>query len=159
MGVSAIAAALDLGIPVTSSFHTNFHEYSLITVWASSAKWCLPFRWVHNRTWCTMVPTTKQMRELAEHGYRRVRLLSRGIDGNLFSPGRRDSALRVGCGRRYRRVNNRWPGCRRKEPRPLGARPAGRATAASQYHLLIVGDGPYRDQLSGIEGVHGWHAV
>ena len=31
-----------------------------------------------------MVPTVAQMRELADDGYQRVRLLSRGIDGKLF---------------------------------------------------------------------------
>ena len=66
MGVSAILAAHALNLPVTSSFHTNFHSYSDHYGFGIVGRAIFRYlRWVHNRTRCTMVPTVAQMRELA----------------------------------------------------------------------------------------------
>ncbi|MDD3433737.1 MAG: glycosyltransferase, partial [Tepidiphilus sp.] len=48
----------------------------------------------HNATQCTFVPTQRQRDALLAAGYRRVEVLARGVDAELFSPARRDPALR-----------------------------------------------------------------
>jgi glycosyltransferase involved in cell wall biosynthesis len=99
LGASAISAARRAGIPVTSSFHTNFDQYTrdyrigwlgpVVGAW---------LRHVHNRTLRTFVPTEDLRDRLDASGYRGTRILSRGVDPALFSPGRRDEALRASWG-------------------------------------------------------------
>src|SRR5271157_1740693 len=60
LGLSAIRAAQALGIPVTSSFHTNFHSYAShygISLFRRAALAWL--RHVHNLTQRTFVPTAE----------------------------------------------------------------------------------------------------
>ena len=99
LGASAITTARAFGIPVTSSFHTNFDQYTrdyrlgwlkpLVTAW---------LRHVHNRTLRTFVPTRALLARLGTEGYTNLRLLSRGVDPALFNPARRDEILRASWG-------------------------------------------------------------
>ncbi|MDI1249494.1 MAG: glycosyltransferase family 1 protein [Lacunisphaera sp.] len=145
LGASAIATARKLGIPVTSSFHTNFDQYTrdyrigwfqpVVAAW---------LRRIHNRTLRTFVPTHDLRARLATAGYRNLRMLSRGVDAALFNPTRRDEALRAAWG---------------VGPGELAVIHVGRLAAEKNYPLLfrafdaikavqpkarlvIVGDGP-----------------
>ncbi len=99
LGASAITTARALGIPVTSSFHTNFDQYTgdyrigwlkpIVAAW---------LRHVHNRTLRTFVPTQVLLARLGGEGYANLRLLSRGVDTELFNPARRDESLRTTWG-------------------------------------------------------------
>lgn len=99
LGASAITAARQLGIPVTSSFHTNFDQYTrdyrLGWIKPVVAAW---LRRVHNRTRRTFVPTRDLHARLAAEGYANLRILSRGVDTELYSPRRRDDSLRASWG-------------------------------------------------------------
>jgi len=96
LGASAITTARRFGIPVTSSFHTNFDQYTrdYRIGWLKPvvAAW---LRHVHNRTLRTFVPTHDLLARLKSEGYGNLRLLSRGVDTALFSPSRRDETLRA----------------------------------------------------------------
>ena len=95
LGLSAIRAARALGIPVTSSFHTNFHAYARhykVSVLRNVALGWL--RYVHNLTQRTFVPTADLRAELSTNGFRNVAVLSRGVDTRQFRPERRSNALR-----------------------------------------------------------------
>jgi glycosyltransferase involved in cell wall biosynthesis len=145
LGASAITVAHLLGLPVTSSFHTNFDQYTrdyrvgwlrgLVAAW---------LRRVHNRTRRTFVPTRDLLARLQREGYQNLRLFSRGADTALFSPARRDEALRASWG---------------AGPRDLVVVHVGRMAAEKNYRLLfaafdrvravdssarlvLVGDGP-----------------
>jgi glycosyltransferase involved in cell wall biosynthesis len=96
LGLSAIKAATALGIPVTSSFHTNFHAYTRhykISLLRNAALGWL--RYVHNLTQRTFVPTADLCGELSLLGFRNVAVLSRGVDTRQFRPERRSQALRA----------------------------------------------------------------
>lgn len=99
LGASAITTARRLGIPVTSSFHTNFDQYTrdYRIGWMKPvvAAW---LRHVHNRTLRTFAPTRDLLARLETEGYQNLRLLSRGVDSTLFNPGRRDASLRASWG-------------------------------------------------------------
>jgi glycosyltransferase involved in cell wall biosynthesis len=95
LGLSAIRAALSLGIPVTSSFHTNFHAYTRhykVSLFRQVALGWL--RHVHNLTRITFVPTEDLVTELSGMGFRNLRVLSRGVDTRQFGPERRSQTLR-----------------------------------------------------------------
>jgi glycosyltransferase involved in cell wall biosynthesis len=99
LGASAITAARHLGLPVTSSFHTNFDQYTrdyrlgwikpVVSAW---------LRRVHNRTLRTFVPTRDIHARLTADGYANLRILSRGVDTTLYTPAHRDESLRASWG-------------------------------------------------------------
>ncbi|HVW21215.1 MAG TPA: glycosyltransferase family 1 protein, partial [Opitutaceae bacterium] len=150
LGASAITAARDLSIPVTSSFHTNFHSYTR----HYRVPWLRPLalawlRRIHNRTRRTFVPTNELSRELSAQGFLRLRLLSRGVDTRHFRPERRSPALRASWG---------------AEPADPVVIHVGRMAAEKNYPLLfraydamraanprcrfvIAGEGPLRGKL------------
>lgn len=95
LGQSAINAAADLQIAVTSGFHTNFHEYMKHYKLPILEKMVGGFLTkTHNRTLRTFAPSQDVIQRLDEMGIQGTRLLGRGVDTNLFSPTKRDSALR-----------------------------------------------------------------
>ncbi|HTH95029.1 MAG TPA: glycosyltransferase, partial [Rhodocyclaceae bacterium] len=99
LGASAIAAAAKLGLPMTSSFHTNFHRYSK----HYGAGWLRGIiaghlRKLHNRTAATFVPTHALAAELGADGFANLRVMARGVDTALFNPARRSNELRHAWG-------------------------------------------------------------
>ncbi|HWL15180.1 MAG TPA: glycosyltransferase family 1 protein [Opitutus sp.] len=150
LGASAVSAARQLGLPVTSSFHTNFHAYTRHYGFGLLHRVALAWlRRLHNRTRRTFAPTPELCDELRASGFRNLRVLSRGIDVTQFSPDKRSSVLR-----------DSW-GAAPDDPVVLHA---GRMAAEKNYSLLLrafaamrmanprcrfvlVGDGPLRAAL------------
>lgn len=99
LGNSAVRTATALGIPATSSFHTNFHsytrDYGVPLLNRSVLAW---LRYFHNRTRRTFLPTRELCAELAGLGFAHVTVLSRGIDLRQFGPQRRSEKLRAQWG-------------------------------------------------------------
>lgn len=95
LGWSAVAAARQLGIPVTSGFHTNFDRYSvhygLGFLRPTVAAYLRSF---HRRTRATLVPTESLAADLAGEGIPGVKVVGRGVDTTLFDPARRSDTLR-----------------------------------------------------------------
>ncbi len=99
MGYSAVRAARKAGIPVWSGFHTNFHQY--IEHYRLRGLERLAYRYLrhfHNQTHGTLVPTRIQRDELDAHGFHNVRVLSRGVNSDMFTPQKRSAALRKAWG-------------------------------------------------------------
>src|SRR5262249_14642957 len=99
LGLSALLACGWLGLPVASSFHTNFDHYAahygfLGVEWLA---FCY-LRWFHNRTLVTLVPSQATRRRLLADGVQRVEIWSRGVDARVFHPTHRDEELRRGLG-------------------------------------------------------------
>ena len=150
LGASAVTAARSLGIPVTSSFHTNFHAYMQHYGFAPLAKAALYWlRHVHNRTRRTFAPTPDLCAELTSLGFANLTLLSRGVDTRQFRPELRSPELR-----------EKW----NAKPTDPVVLHAGRMAAEKNYPLLLqafaamraanprcrfilVGDGPLRRTL------------
>jgi glycosyltransferase involved in cell wall biosynthesis len=95
LGWSALSAARQLGIPVSSDFHTNFHNYSKHYGMAWLNKPIAAYlRHFHNKADCTIVPTTDLQQHLQNTGYKNVEVVSRGVDTELFHPRKRSIELR-----------------------------------------------------------------
>ena len=123
LGATAISAARALGIPVTSSFHTNFHRYTSHYGFAPLQRAVLAWlRHVHNRTQRTFVPTAELCGELTGAGFRNLGILSRGVDTWQFHPARRSLDLRL-----------KW----RAEPETPVVLHVGRMAAEKNYELLF----------------------
>lgn len=99
LGWSAVSAARALGIPIATGFHTRFDDfvghYGLGFLRRTAFAYLRHF---HNRAHATLVPTEPLRQELLAGGFRDVRILERGVDGDLFHPGRRSAELRAAWG-------------------------------------------------------------
>ena len=150
LGWSAVAAARKLQLPVTSSFHTNFHSYSQhygMGLLKTPIEAYL--RKLHNRTEATMVPTKALMQELQGRGFKNVRLLSRGVATDHFSPAKRSQSLRSSWGASPDDVVVLFVSRLAKEKNVGLAILAFRAIKLRlpSAKLVFVGDGPLRKQL------------
>ncbi|MEM9159365.1 MAG: glycosyltransferase family 1 protein [Verrucomicrobiota bacterium] len=99
LGFSAINVARKLGLPITSTFHTNFHSYSehYDAPWMSGI--ILGYlRWFHNRASCNMSPTQELCEELESHGFQNNEVLGRGVKLDVFNPFLRCETLRSSWG-------------------------------------------------------------
>ena len=150
LGWSALRAARKLKLPVVSDFRTNFHAYSRHYGIGWLGKPILAYlRKFHNRTLFTLVPTDALRAELAALGFRGLRVVARGVDTALFDPVRRSQALRAGWGagpddpvllhvgrlapeKNIDGLLDAYAAVREREPRAK---------------LVLVGDGPARDEL------------
>jgi len=95
LGVAALYVAETLGRPVSSTFHTNFHQYSSHYKLGAIKDFAFVYlRIAHNRCGCTLAPTQEMADELSRMGFRNTGVLSRGVDVALFSPEKRDESLR-----------------------------------------------------------------
>lgn len=99
IGITAVWAARKLGIPCTSSFHTNFHSYGDHYGYGFFKSIALGYlRYVHNQTLATFPPSTDLIDTLTQDGFNNLHLLGRGVDTTLFNPFRRDPDLRRSWG-------------------------------------------------------------
>ncbi|WAJ36637.1 glycosyltransferase family 1 protein [Pseudomonas sp. GOM7] len=152
LGLSALRAARRLGVPVVSGFHTNFQQYTghygvgLLTRALTNY-----LRWFHNRTQLTLVPSVGQKVELERRDFERLALLARGVDSQLFNPGRRSDALRTSWGLGPDELAVVHVG-RLAAEKNLGllVKAYERLQAAypqRRMRLILVGDGPLRSSL------------
>ena len=153
LGWAALMAAGSLGLPVASSFHTNYDHY--LNHYGLGGLEYLLFaylRWFHNRTAVTLVPSEATRRRLLADGMQRVEIWSRGVDGQAFHPRHRDPALRESLGlgpddplllyvgrlapeKNLPALLAAFARLRQRLPSPL----------ADRVRLAVVGDGPLLD--------------
>ncbi|CAJ0680660.1 glycosyltransferase family 4 protein [Ralstonia mannitolilytica] len=96
LGWSAVRAARDLGVPVTSDFRTRFDEYGRHYAWEGAVTLVRAYlRAFHNRTDRTFVPTRELCKQLGELGFERLSVSTRGVDARQFAPHHRSDALRA----------------------------------------------------------------
>ncbi len=150
MGLSALKAANSLGIPAVCGFHTNFHEYMeqyrMGGLQNAALSW---LRSIHSLADRTLTPSVDALNMLKSHAFQNVELLTRGVDTELFSPAKRDAALRLSWGAR--------PGT------PVAIM-VGRVSPEKNFDLaircfeqmrqripdaqcVVMGDGPLREKL------------
>jgi glycosyltransferase involved in cell wall biosynthesis len=154
LGWAALHAARHLGLPVVSSYHSNFSQYLRQYGFGCLEEACWRYlRWFHNGTQVTFCPTPSIRDLLLARGFREVRTWGRGVDSGHFHPEKRDDQLR----------------------RQWGAGPdtpvilyVGRLAAEKNVAMLLdafgllpddpapilvlVGDGPLRSRLEKVSG-------
>ena len=135
LGMAARSYCLQHGWPYTTSYHTQFPEYL-------RARMPVPLTWsyawlrrFHGAAARTMVATPSMQSQLETHGFTKLARWSRGVDVELFQPGRR-MLLDL--------------------PRPISLY-LGRVAVEKNVEeflklqlpgtKLVIGDGPAREQL------------
>lgn len=150
LGLSALAAARRLGLPVASEFRTNFHSYCAHYGVGWLARPIMGYlRWFHNRTGCTMVPTRALASELAAKGFTNLRVVARGVDTRQFDPARWCPALRASWGATDSSLVVLYVGrlAEEKNLPTLLAAFKRIQQARPDSRLVLVGNGPAREEL------------
>ncbi len=146
VGLAARAAARAEGIPLVSSFHTDFAAYLRYYRLQALSGVAWPYlRWFHNGGRRTFVPTSTGADELRQRGFSGVRVWGRGVDCERFSPRFRSLALRRALG--VRDQDTLFVSVGRLAPEKgidtiLEAARSLHLNTSSRIRLALVGDGP-----------------
>ncbi len=149
LGRAALQACRRLGLPVVSSYHTNFAHYLNMYRASLLEPVCWRYlRWFHNATRMTFCPTPSTRRVLLAKGFRNVEVWSRGVDAYRFSPAKRDNSLRESFGVRTDETLMLYVGRLAAEKNLEMLLAAWRQLPNREdCRLLLVGDGPLRKKL------------
>ncbi|GAB6083229.1 glycosyltransferase family 1 protein [Desulfuromonas carbonis] len=147
LGWAALRAARRLGLPVVSSYHTNFAQYlaSYRLGALETVAWDY-LRKFHNRTDLTLCPTPSIVGMLAERGFRNLIVWPRGVDAARFHPRHRDPELRRSLGIAGDEVVLLFVG-RLAAEKNLALLFAACRRLSGRVRQLLVGDGPLRAEL------------
>lgn len=150
LGIGAVLKARNLGIPVVSSFHTNFHTYGKHYGYGfliGFSYWYM--RKFHNRTRHTFVPSQDLVKQLENDGYQGVEILGRGVDTELFDPAHRSEELRAEWGAQPEDPVVIYVGRVADEKNiPLTAKAYSRLKESiPNAKFVVVGDGPVRERI------------
>ena len=146
VGRGGKAAAERAGVPVVSSYHTDFARYTE----AYGASWLkgIISRYIarfHRTSRRVYTPSTVAREDLLRLGVTDVEVWGRGVDTELFHPGRRAEALRavLGMGSRFTFL---YVGRLAPEKRPEQVLDAFRLACEmlprGVIHLVVAGTGP-----------------
>jgi glycosyltransferase involved in cell wall biosynthesis len=153
MGLAALAIAHILKIPVNGTYHTAFPQYARFLTGDAAIEdmtWKYMI-WYYNKMDQIYVSSRSSYQELTERGIpaKKIRILPRGIDTELFHPKKRNgSGKSKYCTREE--VTLLYVGRISKEKNlPLLVKAFMTLSASDKnLHLLVVGDGPYRKEMA-----------
>jgi phosphatidylinositol alpha 1,6-mannosyltransferase len=147
VGLAGRRAALELGLPLVTSYHTNFTSYAehYHLGFLAHPGWQY-LRWFHGGASRTFCPTHAIRRELEGRGFANVGVWSRGVDGARFAPAYRSAALRGELEAGDDTVVVGYVGRLALEkglPVAVAAMRRVMARHPGRVRFLVVGDGPY----------------
>lgn len=95
LGYMGYKYAKERGIPLVSSYHTNFVEYlRYYHLDALEPFYWKYFRWFHSQCALNLCPSKDTLRKLENQGIKNLKIWDRGIDPAQFSPSFRSDAFR-----------------------------------------------------------------
>ena len=157
LGLAALYAAKAKKIPVSSGFHSQFHNMSRFMDMSFLAMPIQHYlKWFHNATQLTCVPSVDTEKELLEFGVTcPLKVVGRGIDTERFNPERYSTQLRqqwgvdedttvivyVGRLSKEKEIDVIWDAYLQLKQR-----------TDRKFKLVLVGDGPDRARLAALKG-------
>jgi glycosyltransferase involved in cell wall biosynthesis len=160
MCMGGVLAARRRGIPVIANYQTDLPGYARQHY---GLQWFAPvidrwLRFLHNRSHLNLVPSEFTLKQIRAAGYHRLRVWTRGVDGERFNPAHRNDEMR------QRLLNGR-------DPDSMICLYVGRVAPEKRIDLLIdvarlpgvaltiVGDGAARHDLEEVFAGTGTHFV
>ena len=160
----SIASGRALGIPVVAFYHSHFPEAYLRSAakylgqTATEAVMDFAARYVrslYNRFEATLVPSEKLASVLSEWGVHNVRVVKLGVNVEIFNRGsHNEPGTRVSLGLVSGRKLLLYVGRLAKEKNTQTLFEAFRLLQRDrpgEFHLLVIGDGPQRDDLEKLQ--------
>ncbi|WP_296403698.1 glycosyltransferase family 1 protein [Psychrobacter sp.] len=99
LGLAALMASKTLKITVTTGYHTQFHDFSRhFGLGILAGPLMAYFKWFHNTSQATCVPSNKTYQDLDHLGFKRLYEVGRGVDLKRFSITHRSESLRARWG-------------------------------------------------------------
>jgi phosphatidylinositol alpha 1,6-mannosyltransferase len=144
LGASGLAAARRLGLPTVAIYQTDLAGF--VRAYGARLTGRTAWRWMcrlHKQADRTLAPSTAAVEALVGSGVERVHRWGRGVDAVLFTPSRRDPALRRQLAPRDELLVG-YVG--RLPPEKHVERLAALADLGG-VRLVVVGDGPSRPRL------------
>ena len=144
-------AAARAGVPLVSSYHTDFARYADAygTSWLRGSVTSYLGRF-HRRSRRVFTPSTISRQDLLRLDVANVEVWGRGVDAELFHPGRRSQAMRaaLGMGSRFTFVYvGRLAPEKRAEQIIHAFRLASETLPRGVIHLIMAGTGPCEAEL------------
>lgn len=153
LGLAALCAAKALGVPATTGYHTQFHDFSKhFGLGLLAMPMMAYFKRFHNWSAATCVPSQKTENDLSNLGFKRLYQVGRGVATDLYHPKQRSDELRASwqVGEQHTVLMM----VSRLSPEKGGdvVISAFKRLQTEQLHrefkLVIVGDGPDRERLT-----------
>jgi glycosyltransferase involved in cell wall biosynthesis len=153
LGFSGLRAARELNLPIVMSYHTNFDQYLNYynLNYFSGALWSY-MKWFHSFARVNLCPSADTLCALAQHGFPRLDIWSRGIDLDRFHPHYYDERTRNGFGGGQRTVFLYVGRIAKEKGLDTLAESIRIVNAKNQDKTLFVftGDGPYLEELKSL---------
>ena len=155
LGLASLIASKRLGIPATTGYHTQFHDFSKHFGFGFIAKPLMAyFRWMHNASKATCVPSQKTKNSLKALGFKRLYIVGRGVDAEQFSPAKRSDELRQTWGANGHHtvlvMVSRLSPEKGVDLVIKGFKKLQQTQLHRATKLVIVGDGPDRSRLESL---------
>lgn len=160
VGFSGRRWALRHGLPLVTSFHTNFPAYVRDYHMGPLESWVWKYlRWFHARSLVTFCPSHDTLADLKARGFHpRLKVWGRGVDTELYGPHRRSQGVRerVAPGADRILVYVGRLAAEKRVDLLMDAFVRIRAVRGADTALVLVGDGPAASRLRAraVEGVH-----
>jgi len=151
VGLAALLIAKALDLPLLATYHTDLPRLGYFLTRDHSAEELLwsYVRWFYGHCRVVFCPSRLIRDDLADHGVRsRFAPFEQAVDGDRFSPARRDEALHRTLGGDGKVIL--WVGrvSAEKGLDLLAAAYRDLLARRDDARLVLVGDGPYRTELS-----------
>ncbi|CAN5638730.1 glycosyltransferase family 1 protein [soil metagenome] len=149
VGLAARRAAMALGVPMVTSYHTSFSQYAAFYKLGklSAPGWSF-LRWFHNSGLRTYCPSNAIREELGDRGFRNTRIWGRGVDMSRFGPARRSAAMRTRFGAGPDTVVVAYIGrIAAEKGLAVAAAAMRRLENDKSIRFVVVGEGPYERRL------------
>ncbi len=149
IGLTGMKYAKDYNIPLVASYHTDFPKYLRFynldilesTIWKF-------FRWFHSHCYMNFCPSRDTRNDMIKHGIENVELWGRGIERDKFSPNKRSEELRGKyCDDEEKMLLYVGRVAPEKELDILIKSAEILNQKGLKYKLVVVGDGPAKEEL------------
>jgi glycosyltransferase involved in cell wall biosynthesis len=150
VGLAGLLVSKLMSIPVSGTYHTDIPRYVQKLTddsFMEDAAWSFMI-WFYGQMDEVTVPSSSTRRQLVERGLdgSRIKPLPRWVDTHLFHPSRRDCTLRQRLGGGGSTIFLYVGRISREKNLPLLAQ-AFKNLAGRSCRLVLVGDGPYREEM------------
>jgi glycosyltransferase involved in cell wall biosynthesis len=150
VGISLMRYASTKGIPVLTSYHTDFPSYLKSYRLGIFYKWSWSyFRWFYNKSQVVLAPTEAMVNKLKNHQIKQVKLWSRGIHHNKYNSAYRSQLLRKKWGAGKKKVilySGRFVWYKNMETF-INVYELFKKNGPDKVIFVLAGDGPIRDEL------------